>query len=159
MNGNQMQDVLHYDDLQPGDEWVSRARTITETDVVNFAALTGDYDPLHVDHEFARNTPFRQPIAHGLLGLSMMAGLSSGFPAVKTDAFVQLSEWRFVKPIFFGDTVHVVTSVTSKQPTGRRRGKVLWKRQLVNQHDEVVQEGVLETLVAVAPRAQIRKAA
>ena len=143
-----MSDYLYFDELQVGQKWHSPARTVTETDVVNFAGLTWDFDPLHTDHEFARQTPFRQPIAHGLLGLSFLAGLSSTAPRIRTAALVAVTDWKFLKPIFFGDTVHVVTEVTEKRPNGRRTGRVLWKRQLVNQKGEVVQEGTIETLVS-----------
>jgi 3-hydroxybutyryl-CoA dehydratase len=143
---------LYFDELNVGDSWQSRARTITEADVVNFACLTGDFDPLHVDHEYARQTPFRKPIAHGLLGLSWMAGLSTTAPWVKTAAFVAIRDWRFLQPAFISDTVHVVTEVAELAPRGRRRGLVVWKRRLVNQQGIILQEGVLETLVEVAPK-------
>jgi acyl dehydratase len=145
---------LYFDELKVGDSWRSRARTITEADVVNFACITGDFDPLHVDHEYARNTPFRKPIAHGLLGLSWMAGLSTTAPSVKTAAFVAIRDWRFLQPAFIGDTVHVVTEVTELAPRGRRRGLVVWKRKLINQQGTVLQEGVLETLVETAPKEE-----
>ena len=148
---------LHFEDLNVGDTWQSRARTITETDVVNFACITGDFDPLHVDHPHAEESPFHKPIAHGLLGLSFMAGLSSTCPAVRTVAFVSLDQWKFLKPIYFGDTVRVLTEVVEKQPQGRRMGRITWKRQLVNQDGQVVQEGMLVTLVACAA-AQVRGA-
>lgn len=143
-----MTEPLYFDQLSVGDRWRSRARTVTQADVVNFAGLTGDYDPLHTDHEFAKQTPFGQPIAHGLLGLSMVAGLGSHYPLVQTVAFVAIHQWEFLLPIYFGDTVHAVNEVTGLQPSGRRRGTVLWKRQLVNQKGQVVQAGVFETLVA-----------
>ena len=145
-----MHGALFFEDLHLGDRWVTQGRTITETDVVNFAGLTGDYDPLHVDHAHARQTPFRQPIAHGLLGLSLLAGLGSQCPRVQTVAFVAIRNWEFHKPLFFGDTVHAVNEILEKQPSGRRRGKVLWKRQLINQDGAVVQEGIFETLVALS---------
>jgi acyl dehydratase len=145
---------LYFDDLKIGDSWQSRARTITEADVVNFACITGDFDPLHVDHEYARETPFRKPIAHGLLGLSWMAGLSTTAPSVKTAAFVSIREWRFLQPAFIGDTVHVVTEVTELTPRGRRRGLVVWRRKLINQQGTVLQEGILETLVETAPKGE-----
>ena len=122
---------------------------ITEADVVNFAGMTGDYDPLHMDHEFARQTPFGKPIAHGLLGLSLVAGLSSHFPCVKTIAFMKIENWEFVKPIYVGDTVYAETEVVDKRMNGRRTGYVTWCRRLVNQAGDVVQSGVFETLVSV----------
>lgn len=145
-----MADLLHYDDIEVGDVFTTTGRTVTETDVVNFAGMTGDFTPLHVDHHFAQNTPFRQPIAHGLLGLSLLAGMSSRCPNMATAAFVSLRDWKFLKPIFFGDTVHVVTEVIEKRKHGRRRGEVIWHRQLINQDGLAVQSGVFETLVDVA---------
>jgi acyl dehydratase len=141
-------EALYFDDVQIGDTWQSPARTVTETDIVNFAGMTGDYNPLHMDHEFAKNTLFGKPIAHGLLGLSFVAGLGSYSPWMRTAAFLRICDWKFVKPIFVGDTVHVRTEIVAKESRGRgRRGMVTWKRQLVNQHGVVVQEGTTETLV------------
>jgi len=147
-----MSERLHFEDLQIGACWTSLARTITETDVVNFAGMTGDYDPLHVDHEYARQTPFGKPIAHGLLGLSLVAGLASQCPAVRTVAFVKIDKWEFLKPIYLGDTVHAETEVVDKSVRGRRSGQVVWRRRLVNQHGEVVQAGEFCTIVALASR-------
>jgi 3-hydroxybutyryl-CoA dehydratase len=141
---------LFFEDLQVGASWKSHGRTITEADVVSFAGLTGDFDPLHVDHEFARQSPFGRPIAHGLLGLSFLAGLSSTCPAVHTAAFVAIRSWEFKGPLFPGDTVHVSTEVLEAEQTSKRRGRVVWRRQLVNQQGEVVQDGILETLVSTA---------
>jgi acyl dehydratase len=149
-----MTTLLHYEDLEVGNQWLSQGRTVTEADVVNFAGMTGDYNPLHVDHEFASKTPFRRPIAHGLLGLSLVAGLSSYAPYVKTLAFLKIESWEFLKPIFIGDTVHVETEVIAASPRGRRAGHVCWERRLINQAREILQAGRLETLVSVAnPRA------
>ena len=143
-----MEDLLFFEDLCVGNRWTSGTRQITEADVAQFADLTGDYDPLHVDEEFAKETPFRRQIAHGLLGLSFVAGLSSECPNVETVAFLGVENWQFRKPIFFDDTLHVVTEVKSLEKNGRRRGHVTWHRQLVNQAGEVVQEGTLLSLVA-----------
>ncbi len=145
-----MNEPLHFEDLNVGDHWRSLARTVTQTDVVNFAGMTGDYDPLHVDHEYASQTPFGKPIAHGLLGLSLVAGLGSHSPSVRTLAFLRLGEWEFLKPIFIGDTVHVETFVVDKRANGRRSGHITWRRQLLNQHGDILQEGLFETLVSVA---------
>jgi acyl dehydratase len=151
-----MNQPLHFEELQVGMVWHSRGRTVTEADVVCFAGLTGDYDPLHVDREFAKQTPFGQPVAHGLLGLSLVAGLGSNFPMVHTVAFVSLKNWEFLRPVFIGDTVHAVNEVAELRENGRRRGVVVWKRQLVNQSGAVVQQGLFETLVAKLPVARAR---
>jgi acyl dehydratase len=152
-----MTTLLHYEELRVGDRWVSQGRTVTEADVVNFAGMTGDYNPLHVDHEFASETPFRRPIAHGLLGLSFVAGLSSYAPYVKTLAFLKIDSWEFLKPIFIGDTVHVETEVLAARPKGRRAGHVSWNRQLINQAGDVLQAGRFETLVSVADPRAVRR--
>ena len=141
-------DVMYLEDLEEGTSWKSLSRTITETDIVTFAGMTGDFDPLHVDHDYASKTPYGKPIAHGLLGLSFMAGLSSNCPRVRTLALVRVEEWNFQRPVYVGDTVHVVTEIESIQPKGRRSGEVVWKRKLINQRGECVQSGKLVTLVS-----------
>ena len=147
---------LHFEELEIGDSWTSQGRTITETDVVNFACLTGDFDPLHVDHEFAAQAPFGRPVAHGLLGLAYLAGLSTHAPNVHTIAFLGINEWVFQKPIHVGDTVHAVTRVVAATSLGQRSGRVTWHRELVNQSGEVVQRGTFETAVAMSASQAIR---
>ena len=139
---------LYYDDVQVGDTWQSGARTVTETDVVMFAGLTGDFNPLHVDDEFARESFYGQRIAHGLYGTSLVAGLGSHSPLMRTEAFVAIRDWYFLKPMFLGDTMHVHTEVLEKRESGRRRGTVVWKRQLINQKGEIVQSGLFESVVS-----------
>ena len=85
---------LYFDDVQVGQEWESPAQTLTEADIVNFAGLSGDFNPIHTDHEFARATPFRRPIAHGLLVLSVASGLGQYAPPMRTVAFVQIRDWH-----------------------------------------------------------------
>jgi 3-hydroxybutyryl-CoA dehydratase len=140
--------TLTYEDLSPGDEWESPARTITEADVSAFAGLSGDYNPIHVDHHSARQNAFGRPVAHGLLGMSIASGLASHYPRVDTLAFLAIEDWKFLQPIAFGDTVRVLTRVESVQPRGRgRRALITWRRQLVNQDNITVQEGTTKTLV------------
>lgn len=138
----------YFDDVEVGQEWQTQSRTVTETDIVNFAGLSGDFNPIHVDHEFAKNTPFRQPIAHGLLVFSIGSGLGVNCPHMRTVAFVQVLEWNFRGPVFIGDTIHLCSKVLEKTPKGRgRRGEVVWYRGIVNQEGKIVQEGKLVTLV------------
>jgi acyl dehydratase len=148
-----MHPPLSFGDVKQGDVFHSPTRTITETDVVMFAGMTGDFNPLHVDHEYARSSPFGKPIAHGLLGLSLVAGLGCFSPWMQTAAFVGIREWRFLKPLFVGDTVRVRTEVMSVVQKGRRHGQITWQRSLINQAGEVVQEGVFETLVKASGEA------
>ena len=136
---------LYWEDLSVGDRWWSNWREISGDDVHDFAALTGDEDPLHTGGD---QSPFGRPVAHGLLGLSVMAGLSSIEPPVATLALVELSGWKFEAPIFFGDRVRVLTQVESIRPHGRRAGRIVWYRELRNQDDRVVQSGRIVSLVA-----------
>ncbi len=140
-------DLLTYEQLKVGDRWTSPQRRVQASDIACFADLTGDHDRLHTDPQFAADGPFGKPVAHGLLGLSLLAGLSSNAPGVQTAAFVDIRGWKFERPIFVGDSVHVVTEVIDLKPHGRRHGEVHWYRQLINQNGEKVQDGVLVTLV------------
>ena len=139
---------LFFDDVEVGQEWESLGRTITETDIVNFAGLSGDFNPIHIDHEFARGTPFRRPIAHGLLVFSIASGLRLYSPPMRTLAFLAIREWHFRDPVFVGDTLRVRSKVLNKEIRGRgRRGEITWQRQIINQERKVAQEGVTVTLV------------
>ena len=144
-----MDSPLFYEDIEVGQVWISPRRTVTEADVISFATMTGDFNPLHVDYDFASKSHYRQPIAHGLLGLSWVAGLGSYFPSVNTLAFVAVRNWEFQRPLYFGDTVYVQTTCLAQEWSGRRTGKVSWDRKLMNQRSEIVQNGVFETLVAM----------
>jgi 3-hydroxybutyryl-CoA dehydratase len=139
---------LYFDDVQIGQEWESPGRTVTQTDIVNFAGISGDFNPIHVDHEFAKKTPFHQPIAHGLLIFSIASGLGLHSPPMRTLAFMNIREWQFVGPVFIGDTIRTRNKVLEKAARARgRRGVITWQRQIVNQAGKTVQEGVTLTLV------------
>jgi acyl dehydratase len=140
--------VLGFDDLAVGDEWESPRRTVTEADVAAFAGVSGDFNPIHVDHEFARHSPFGRPVAHGLLVLSISSGLTSNAPRVDTMAFLAILEWKFLHPVAFGDTIRVVSRVAALEARGRgKRGVVTWEREVINQEGKVVQQGRTQTLV------------
>lgn len=139
---------LFFDDVEVGQEWMSQGRTVTEADIVNFAGLSGDYNPIHMDHEFAKTTPFRRPIAHGVLVWAIGSGLGLYAPAMRTLAFLGIREWHFRGPVFIGDTIRLWSKVVEKEVRARgRRGIITWERQIVNQENKVIQEGVITTLV------------
>jgi 3-hydroxybutyryl-CoA dehydratase len=139
---------LYFDDVEVGQEWESLGRTITESDIVNFAGLSGDFNPIHLDHEFAKTTAFRRPIAHGLLVFSVASGLGINSPPMRTLAILTIKDWQFKGPIFIGDTIRVRSIVRGKEVRARgRRGEITWQRQIRNQEGKVVQEGVTITLV------------
>jgi 3-hydroxybutyryl-CoA dehydratase len=139
---------LYFDDVEVGQHWESLGRTITEADIVNFAGLSGDFNPIHIDHEFARTTPFRRPIAHGLLVFSIASGLGLHAPPMRTLAIVSIKDWQFRGPIFAGDTIHVHSTVVAKEVRARgRRGEITWRREILNQEGKLIQEGTTITLV------------
>ncbi len=147
---------LFFDDVEVGQKWESSGRTVTETDVVRFAGLSGDFNPIHMDHEFAKTTAYGRPIAHGLLVWAISSGLSSMTPPMRTLAFVSVSDWQFKLPVYIGDTLRVQTRVLEKEERARgRRGTIAWRRTILNQEAQVVQEGVTTTLVE--GRASLRK--
>ena len=141
-------EALYWEDFEPGREWTTHSRTVTEADVVAFACLSGDFNPLHVDAEFARETPFGERIARGLLALSIGTGLTSRLGVVEgtTIAFLGL-EWSFEAAVKLGDTITVRLRVDDKRETSKPdRGIVRFATAIVNQRGEVVQEGT-ETML------------
>src|SRR4051794_25790709 len=139
---------LFFDDVEVGQEWESLGRTITEADIVNFAGLSGDFNPIHTDHEFARSTPFRRPVAHGLLIWAVSSGLGTHAPPMRTLAFLAIRDWDFRGPVFIGDPIRLRSKIVSKEERARgRRGVITWQREILNQDSKVVHEGITVTLV------------
>jgi acyl dehydratase len=141
---------LFFEEYEVGQSITSQGRTVTEADVVAFAALSGDWNAMHTDAEFAANHPFGQRVAHGLLVLSIASGLAIrlGFMEETVLAFRELGEWKFSLPVFFGDTVRVQATVTETKPMPRLGGGlVTLKVQVLNQDDKVVQRGTWGVLV------------
>lgn len=144
MSGFITRPPLTFDDFSVGDSYVTPRRTITEADVVAFAGLSGDFNPLHTDQVFAQNTGFGRPIAHGLLVLAVASGLNArmGLADGTTLAFLGIEEWNFRKPVFFGDTVYAKATIVSKRETSHlEKGIVTRHMEVFNQHDTLVQEG------------------
>jgi len=132
--------AMYYDDYHVGAEWITGGRTIGESDLLQFAALTGDWNALHTDEEYCKGTPFGRRIAHGLLGLALMEGMKYRMGHNDGTAIASLS-WtvQFAKPIYIGDTVRVRWRVTAMRETKQPdRGIITEAVELVNQMDEVV---------------------
>jgi len=135
-----------FEDLAVGDQDVTAARTITEADIVNFAGLSGDFNPIHMDATFAQGTPFKQRIAHGLLVLSVASGLFTQCRlniSIKPNLLALMEiNWRFLKPVFIGDTIHVQAEVIEKRTTSKTdRGIIVNRRTVINQQGQAVQQG------------------
>jgi 3-hydroxybutyryl-CoA dehydratase len=145
---------LYFEEMDEGMEVASPGRTVTETDVVLFAGLSGDYNQLHTDAEYARDAPFGQRIAHGLLGLSIASGLASrlGFLEGTAVAFMGL-EWKFKAPVLIGDTIAMTARVARKREVRRLGGGiVVFGIVLKNQREETVQQGEWTILVKSRPQ-------
>ena len=145
---------LYFEELSVGQEVESPARTVTEADVVQFAGLSGDYNQLHTDAEYAKSTPYGQRIAHGLLGLAIASGLAAraGFLEGTAQAFAGLT-CKFKAPIFFGDSVRFRARVAKTRAMPRAGGgMVVFAVSLLNQHDKKVLEGEWNILVKGCPR-------
>jgi acyl dehydratase len=137
----------YLDRITVGDRHVSRARTITETDLVTFAMFTGDWHPIHTDVEYAAADPrFGQRIAHGALVLSVALGLVEFRPAAMK-AFYGIDQLRFVAPTHIGDTLHVETEVLAVTPRGPDDGVVTSRFVVLNQHGAEVVVATLKALV------------
>ncbi len=144
-----VQKGLYFEEFTVGDSITSPARTVTEADVVGFAALSGDWNTIHTDKEYASTQMFGERIAHGLLGLSIASGLAvrTGFIEGTVLAFMGL-DWKFRAPIKFGDTIHVTATVAETKTMPRLGGGiVIFNVELLNQRGEVTQKGTWSMLV------------
>jgi acyl dehydratase len=142
----------YFEEIQVGESYESPGRTITEADIVMFAGLSGDYNVIHTDAEYMKTSTFGERIAHGLLGLSIQAGLLGRAMAPYASLGVAGLRWKFKTPIKIGDTIRVRGTVTGKKDADETtRGIVTLERTVVNQRDEVVQEGETDLLVERRP--------
>jgi len=140
-----------FEDFDPqGEPVLTPERVISETDVMTFAALSEDDNPLHTDAEYASRTPMGQRVAHGLLVLSVATGLSAKAGQMQGTAlaFLGMQEWKFQAPVFFGDRIRLRWRVANKRLTSSGKAGVVHRHmEILNQRDEVVQSGLFSTLV------------
>jgi acyl dehydratase len=146
---------LYFEEFETGQKIISPGRTVTESDVVSFAGLSGDFNLIHTDAEYSREGMFGQRVAHGLLGLSITSGLAlrTGILEGTVIAFREINNWKFVKPVFIGDTIHVELHVAETKSMPRLGGgMVVIEMDVKKQDGETVMKGAWTVLVMSAPK-------
>lgn len=145
---------LYFEDMQVGDTAESMGRTITEADIVGFAGLSGDYNTLHTDAEFAKNSIAGQRIAHGMLPLVVSSGLYTRTAynlamMEQLTAMTEIRSWKFKKPVVIGDTIRVMQELVEKSDPrpDSNSGKIVFRRTVLNQRGEVIQQGEVVQLI------------
>ena len=147
---------LYFEDFEPGATFRTPARTVTSTDIVNFACLSGDFNEIHANHEYCRATPFGEPIAHGPLVYAVAAGLqyASGVNDGTLLALLQVDKWRMLAPVKHGDTLHMEATVLEKTESSKPdRGVVKFKRRFMKHDGTAVQEMETTILYKRRPKA------
>jgi acyl dehydratase len=134
---------LTFDQFNVGDVFVCQGRTVTEADTVNFAGVSGDYNPLHTDEEFGKTTPFGSRIAHGVLGLAIATGQANQLGVFEGTTIALMQQViKYTGAVKFGDTIHLELRVAEKKETSKPdRGIVTFDATVLNQHGKAVLEG------------------
>lgn len=133
----------YFEDFEIGEELVTPARTITSTDIVNFACISGDFNEVHVNHEYCKTTPFGQPVAHGPLVYAIMGGLqyASGINDGTLIALLGIDKWRLLNPVMHGDTIRMYSKVIEKNESSKPdRGVIVFERKCIKHDGTVAQE-------------------
>ena len=146
---------LYFEDFSVGYKLVTEKRTILENDIMSFATLSGDNNRIHTDPEFSKTTVFGRQVAHGLLGLAIASGLAwrTGILDGTVIAFREVSEWKFVKPVFIGDTIYVDLEVKETKALPRiNGGSVTILLEVKNQNEEVCHRGLWTVLMMSKPK-------
>ncbi len=141
---------FYFEEFAVGQSVTSPARTITEGEVMAFAGLSGDYNAIHTDAVSAAQGPFGQRVAHGLLVMSIAVGLAArlGFIEATVLAFREIDQWKFSQPVFFNDTIRMRATVSETRAVRRlNAGLVTLQVEILNQRDEIVQQGTWRMLV------------
>jgi acyl dehydratase len=147
---------MYWEDFEVGKVIETPRRTVTSTDIVNFACLSGDFNEVHTNWEYCKEGPFGEPIAHGPLVYSIGAGLqyAAGINDGTLIALLQIDGWRMLKPVFHGDTIQAVLTVLEKNETSKPdKGVVKMKREFRNQKGVTVQEMEVKMLYKRRPAA------
>lgn len=153
-----------YADLHLGMSFRSPGRTITDADLVGFAGLTGDYSELHTSEVYAKNSQFGRRVAHGLLGLAYAHGLMwarTGELRETAVAFLGINEWKFLGPIFVGDTIFVNYEISELRDSKSRPTQAIavFDVSVLDQNDRMVQRGSKTLLLSKIPLEAISASA
>jgi acyl dehydratase len=145
---------MYFEEFEVGQKILTAGRTVSEADIVGFAGLSGDFNQIHTDIEYSKATPFGQRIAHGLLGLSIATGLAvqAGVLRGTVLAFREINEWKFIQPVFIGDTIHVEMEVMETKALRRiGGGAVIIAMDVINQEGKTTMKGTLSVLIMSKP--------
>jgi 3-hydroxybutyryl-CoA dehydratase len=146
---------MFFEEFAAGQKVCTAGRTVTETDIVSFAGLSGDFNQIHVDAAYAKTVPFGQRVAHGLCVLSIASGLAvqTGIMEGTVLAFREINEWKFSLPVFIGDTIHVELEVLETRAIPRLGGgAVTLSLDVQNQDGKSVQKGKWAVLMMGQPK-------
>lgn len=146
---------LYFEDFFVGQAIETGKRIISEEDIMTFARLSGDDNRIHTDPEYSKTTLFGRQVAHGLLGLSIASGLAwqTGILDGTVIAFREVNEWKFVKPVFIGDTIYVQLQVKEVKAMPRiGGGAVTIALEVKNQNEEACHRGQWTVLMMSKPR-------
>jgi acyl dehydratase len=145
-----------FEEFAEGEEFITPSRTITETDVVNFAGIAGDYHPLHVDEEYAKKSVHKGRIAHGALVTSIATGLLARLALWESTAVANLGyEWKFKKAVKLGDTITVKLKISEKKETKNTETGIIQRDiEVLNQHGDIVITGKSAFLVKTKKASQ-----
>ncbi len=145
---------LYFEEFRVGEKLTTEKRTVTEDDIMTFARVSGDDNRIHTDPEFSKTTIFGKQVAHGLLGLAIASGLAwqTGILDGTVIAFREVKEWKFIKPVFIGDTISVnLETIETKALPRIGGGSVTITLEVKNQNEEVCHRGVWTVLMMSRP--------
>ena len=140
----------YFEEFEVGQKITTVGRTVSEGDIFAFAGLSGDYNQIHTYSDFIQSTPFGQRVAHGLLGLSIASGLAmrTGVLEGTVLAFREINNWKFIAPVFIGDTIHVEMEIIETKALPRiGGGSVVIVMDVKKQSGETVMKGTLTVLI------------
>jgi acyl dehydratase len=146
---------LYFEEFRVGQKVVTEKRTVMEEDIMMFARVSGDDNRIHTDPEFSKTTIFGRQVAHGLLGLAIASGLAwqTGILDGTVIAFREVKEWKFIKPVFIGDSIYVeLETIETKALPRIGGGSVTITLEVKNQNEEVCHRGMWTVLMMSKPK-------